>query len=228
MARLTDRVGLMQGEPVPVQLAGFFSNTRVLGQHGWNLALDETYADPYATRAVLHHEKLQLSLIGLLHGGQELRGRRMERGFGYGYTGDARMYDGSNFDRQARAWYHAQDEDGPRIELQCAGMRHTHVLQLPDLKPLSWRDSRTEYVEVATQRELHRLPLFAELHAARPQTQELIVEPADVQTLLDQILATQGPMRREIRARDKRRDAEGGAAAAPRQVHAQIVSLHAA
>jgi hypothetical protein len=227
MARLTDRIPLVQSEPVPVQLCGFFSNTYLLGREGWKLALDENYMDPYATRAVLHHERLELTLFGQLRGGNLLRTTRMDRGYGGG-PNSAHFGNNSNFERQERAWYAAVHEDTPHIELQRAGGRSTHVLQMPSLKEMSWRDTQPEFSEVATSSELYRLPLFAELHAARPDTQELIVEPADVQCLLDQILAAQGPMRREIRTRDKRRDADGSAAAAPRQVHAQIVSLHAA
>ena len=229
MARLTDRIPLVQSEPVPVQLCGFFSNTHILGRAGWNLASDENYQDPHSTRAVLHHEQMQLTLFGQLHGGEDLRRERMQWLYGgsrpssWGYSSE-----GTNFERQANAWYAARHEGRPHFEMQRAGMRSSRVLQLPSLKDMRWRDTRPEFKEALDTSELYRLPLFAELQAARPETQDLIVEPADVQCLLDQILAAQGPMRREMRARDKRRDADGSAAAAPRQVHAQIVSLHAA
>ena len=232
MARLTDsqgRIPLMQNEPVPVRLCGFFSNTHVLGMEGWQLASNEDYRDPYAARAVLHHEKMQLTLFGQLLGGHKMRAERND--WLYGGRSPSSWHhhsEGSNFERQASAWHAARYEDRPHIDLQSAAVNITKVLQVPSMKDMSWRDTRPEFMEVLSISELHSLPLFAELNAARPETQELIVEPADVQCLLDQILAAQGPMRREIRARDKRRDADGSAAAAPRQVHAQIVSLHAA
>jgi hypothetical protein len=211
----------MQSEPVPVQLLGFFTNTYILGRFGWDLALDEDFRDPLGKNAVLHHKELGLSLFGRLNGWEQLRSDRMDRACGYGWVDSGE----SDFSRQSAAWYAARDMHLPHIEIQRAAMRNSQVVRMPELRSMSWRDTAPEYVE-SDIRELHRLPLFAQLYAARPETQELIVEPQDVQALLDQILAAQGPQRREIRARDRRRERDAPQEA-PRQVHAQIVSLAA-
>jgi hypothetical protein len=93
-----------------------------------------------------------------------------------------------------------------------------------DLSRFKRVDTDPIAVEVA-EGELHRLPLFAELFANRPETQELIVEPEDVQQLLDKIVRLQAPGMREIRARDRKRK---NSEPAIKQVHAQIITLKAA
>lgn len=220
MARLTDpRVHALQGEPIPVQMCGFFTNTYLLGAFGWELAMDDCYRDPYGEAVVLHHRKLGLSMFGRLHGSKELRHERMDRMMRGPYRS------GSTDETQRDAWYMASGDNRPHIEVQRVATERSHVVQLAPFSPsMAWRDTEPRFVE-ETAGNLYKLPLFAELYRAPAESQELIVEPADVQTLLDQILAAQGPMRREIRARDKRRDLDNGPPAA-RQVHAQIVSMH--
>ena len=222
MARLSDSRPVRQSEPLPVQMAGFFSNTYILGQHGWKLALDEDYRNPHSQNAVLYHQAMDLSLHGRVHGMKQMRLARAEHADIYRYI-DPRS---PSWESQSDVYMRARYDDTPHVDIQCAATRDRRVIRIPDLNRMSWRDTMPEVVEVDGPTELHRLPLFAQLLAPRPQTQELIVEPADVQSLLDQIMAAQGPMRREIRARDKRRDQPGQDA--PRQVHAQNVSLHAA
>lgn len=70
--------------------------------------------------------------------------------------------------------------------------------------------------------QISQLPLFQKLFSEIPEVQELIIEPESVQYHLDKILAMQGPERKAIRQRDSRREPE------QRQVHCQIISLHAA
>lgn len=220
---LSSNFPVYQSEPIPVNFAGFYSNTLLLGQMGWNLALDEHggYRDPFGgrARAVLHHKQLALSMVGELYGVDKLhRGRQdmFERGS---------MFPGSH--EQRDGFERACFKDGPRIEIRSAGSRgHVIIQMMEPLRAMSWRETDPQFTTVDTRRELHELPLFAELFKAQPASQELIVEPQDVQALLDQILAVQGPQRRAIRARDRQREDAG--ASAPRQVHAQIVSLHAA
>jgi hypothetical protein len=103
------------------------------------------------------------------------------------------------------------------------GNFHVRAVSL-DLRSHKRIDTDPLAVEV-NEGELHRLPLFAELFANRPETQELIVEPEDVQQLLDKIVRLQAPGMREIRARDRKRE---GTEAANKQVHAQIITLKAA
>jgi hypothetical protein len=219
---------MMQSEPVPVQLCGFFTNTYILGRCGWHIASDDNYRDPLARSAVLHHKELGLSLFGRFNGIEQYRRDRMERAFGFGAGSFREPEFRGNFVRQADAWYAARDEGLPHIEIHRAAMSNSHVIRMPDMQPtMSWRDTVPEYTEGRID-QLHRLPLFAQLYEARPETQELIVEPQDVQALLDQILAAQGPMRREIRARDKRRERDWpDDSTTSRQVHAQIISLAA-
>jgi len=58
------------------------------------------------------------------------------------------------------------------------------------------------------------------------RTEEIIVEPADVYTLLEQIKKMQSPEQAEIRERNRRRDREGASTVSQRQnFHAQIISL---
>jgi len=58
------------------------------------------------------------------------------------------------------------------------------------------------------------------------RTDEIIVEPADVYTLLEQIKKMQSPEQAEIRERNRRRDREGASQVSQRQkFHAQIISL---
>lgn len=222
MARLSDRRLVRQSEPLPVQMAGFFSNTYILGQHGWKLALDEDYHNPFSQNAVLYHQKMDLSLHGQVHGLREMRLERAEHAYNYTHI-DPRS---TSWESQSELYMRAKYDDRPHIDIQCAGMHDRRTIRIPNLDRMSWRGTATELVEVDCTTELHQLPLFTQLLAPRPETKELIVAPGDVQSLLDQIMAAQGPMRREIRARDKRRDQPGQDA--PRQVHAQIVSLHAA
>jgi hypothetical protein len=221
MARLTDCRPVLQSEPLPVIFTGFYSNTHELGRWGWRLALDEGFRrdDPFhrARNALLHHDKLGVTLVGDLYGEDDLlRGRREYH----------HPYGGSGYRENEESFHRRRYEDGPRIEIRSAGkVGQMPIMMAPSgLNALSWRSTESTHTDIAHPRELHELPLFAQLY---PDTQELIVEPQSVQALLDQILAQQGPMRKEIRARDARRDRASGAKEA-RQVHAQIVSLAAA
>ncbi|MDQ1817214.1 hypothetical protein RBA41_28310 [Massilia sp. CCM 9210] len=213
----------MQSEDIPVRFQGFFSNTACLGDVGWKLALDEAGAreDMRMARgrrqtAFFHHAGLALTLVGDLIGADALHRDRhacMSRGRRYGHT----------FNDQESAFREAEYRDQPRIEIRSGGSKgqvpvHTIGGTTP-FAGMSWRDTSPRVVNV-NHSELHSLPLFAELDRARPETQELIVEPQSVQMLMDQILAAQGAMRKEIRVRDRQRDVRA------RQVHAQIVSLH--
>lgn len=85
-------------------------------------------------------------------------------------------------------------------------------------------DAEPSFTEF-TNTTLRSLPLFAELD--QPRAEELIVEPADVSALLDQIKRMQAPRMKEIRANEAYRDR----CAPPdnvRQFHASIITLKAA
>lgn len=218
MARLTDHRAL-QSEPVPVHYAGFYSDTQTLGQSGWHLALEDGGPDHYyADRrmlVVLHHRDLDQTLTGELHGTRELHHRRMRDIY---EPGRGREPIGSR-----DSFWDARWRSAPHIELTRARRDHTILVRGHGWDQLRWRATEPTFTEADTTRDLRHLPLFAQLY---PDTRELIVEPQDVQQLLDQILAAQGPARKAIRQRELRRERD--AAAPPRQVHAQIVSLMAA
>jgi len=85
-------------------------------------------------------------------------------------------------------------QDYQPIEIQyvaSVGNFHIRYMEM-NLAKYKLVDTEPMAVEV-TEGELHRMPLFAELFMRRPETQELIVEPQDVQQLLDQILNMQSP-----------------------------------
>lgn len=67
-----------------------------------------------------------------------------------------------------------------------------------------WANTEPSIMMVDEQ-SLYRLPLFT--RKEEPAAEELIVEPATVSELLDQIRQRQAPMQAEIRQRDRRRDA---------------------
>ncbi len=91
-----------------------------------------------------------------------------------------------------------------------------------DVMPLSdyrWRDTMPSHI-ICEDFELHTLPLFAEL--AKPRAEELIVEPADVSAMLEQIKRMQSPRMQEIRAAEARRERDQSSV---RHFHASIISF---
>lgn len=99
-----------------------------------------------------------------------------------------------------------------------------HIVQIPEMKAMQWRDTIPLVEYNVTERELHDLPLFAELYGPKAGAQELIIAPEDVQMVLDKILSAQAPGMKEIRARDSRRERDEPET---KKVHAQIISLAA-
>lgn len=85
--------------------------------------------------------------------------------------------------------------------------------------PLAWVETETRMQQLE-EHELYRLPLFAQLN--EPAGEQLIVEPATVSELLDQIRRMQAPEQAAIRERERRRDRGN----TPR-LHAQILSFAA-
>lgn len=77
-----------------------------------------------------------------------------------------------------------------------------------------------------TNAEIKDIEDFGIFAVPMTRTEEIIVEPADVYTLLEQIKKMQSPEQAEIRKRNRRRDSEGGSEISQRQnFHAQIISL---
>lgn len=108
--------------------------------------------------------------------------------------------------------------------------RHPFVIQMvssditvrimDDLSAFAPIDAKPQYTE-SVEKSIEDFSIFA---APLVRTQELIVDPNDVQALLDRIKAVQAPQQASIRQRNRTRAYEHGAV--DRQVfHAQIISL---
>jgi hypothetical protein len=95
-----------------------------------------------------------------------------------------------------------------------------HVTELPTFMAI---DARPQFVE----RQVRRIEDLGFFATPLVETEELIVEPATVQGLLDQIRTLQSPELAAIRARNKRREGEEARNFTGRKYHAQIVSLAA-
>jgi len=192
----------MQNRPIPVNFAGWESDTYRLGRCGWQMAVDP---DPrrLRDRFMFHHKEAGVTATGFLN--EPFR-----------FMNQGRF--GSLMEDISR-------EDGHIEICSIATVGNFHFRRMDvNLSRAYLADTEPVAVDV-TEGELHSLPLFAELFAGRPETQELIIEPEDVQQLLDKIVRMQAPGMREIRARDRKREEREPA---NKQVHAQIITLKAA
>lgn len=198
----------LQSMPVPVRFAGMESDTVRMGRAGWRFAFHEdmrAWDMREVIHVVAHHPGLKLSMTGRLHNARAILEDRME------------------FMRIHRRAY-PEGQDGV-IELQYAATKGEFRLvgHVP-FSGMAWHDTEPVWTEVDSVNELHRLPLFASIDNPAPETQELIVDPACVMSLLNRIQDLQAPGMAEIRARSARREREDNK---PKRVHAQIVSLAA-
>jgi hypothetical protein len=187
-----------QNLPVPVVWSGFESDTYRLGRAGWQVAIEEEQMR-MELRLMMHHPNFGLTAYGIMRDSFALRDMSIGR-------------------------FASVDRLPPFVIQMVRAKDHRVVMH----EPLNLADfRRVETVPTVTSWEgrMEDFPLFAELFAPIPEAQELIVDPQDVQAMLDQILKVQAPMRKEIRERDRRRD---GREAEMRQVHAQIITLKAA
>ena len=206
MALSSDKYWAMQSRPIKVHFAGWESDTYCLGRAGWKMAHE---ADPRwrHDRFMFHHERAALTATGMLK-------------------------DPYRYRDIANRPYIPEDHDEGCIVIEHMASVGRFPVQMVDwnFRLSGYRLADTDPVmRQGTQAELHSMPLFAELFTNRPETQELIVEPEDVQQLLDKIVRLQAPGMREIRARDRKRESqEERGAAVNKQVHAQIITLKAA
>jgi hypothetical protein len=189
---------------LPVEWCGWQSDTVTLGRCGWNLAINRQYVDlqmlgnpvamkiPTRYEIVLSHPSLDVTLMCYDYDLQQVQiAVRMD-----GLMGGT----------------HA-----PPIRFQHVMRRTDMVRHTPTLVPfadMAWVQTEPTIADVDT--PLYRLPLFKALHD-QSQAQELIVEPRDVQSILEELLKMQAPQMREVRQREQKR-----------QVHAQIISVEAA
>lgn len=195
-----------QNIPVPVHWAGFVSDTLRLGREGWQIAMEQ---NPMARKLslIMHHPGYGLTAYGVLHDYDGLR------------EAIARPDVPSDFGRMRLP------QKFPPFVITNAGTKDYRFMTHPSFDLADFHRVDTMPTIVQRESSYQELPLFAELFAPKPEAQQLIVDPQDVQSMLDQVLKIQGPMRKEIRARDQRRDRDEPQTA---QVHAQIITLRAA
>lgn len=182
-----------QGSPIPVHWAGWESNTYQLGRCGWKVAHE---VDHYRLkdRFMFHHPGYGVTALGEMREPMRSRHNQYKQNHDVSPISIVRMASKGDF----------------HVRMEMRGFEAFHRI-----------DTETSVIKSSIH-ELHALPMFASLFDPRPETQELIVEPQDVQQLLDQILKMQSPSMKDIRARDRKRDQPER-----KQFHAQIISLAA-
>lgn len=180
---------------------GWESDTYTLSRHGWDMATNNGYLND-TLEVILHNRQLGVVAGGELHGYRDLAHSLHDRSR---YVGDMLKH----------------------AVINMRYLQHkNHLVVRSTEEPfvnMSWVDMRPSHTFVSREYRVDEIGLFKQL--ATPVEQELIVDPECVQSMLDQILKLQGPMRKEIRARDQCRDRDEPQT---RQVHAQIISLRQA
>lgn len=178
-------------DPYGVWFAGWRSTTRALQQAGWQLSVE--YTDySYDIRLLMRHPELRL----------------------YG------ICERANPERFMRDWTHQmpRGEDYPEFVVRRMGSESNWVIhESIDVGACVPVDARPQVLEMKSI-TWDRLPIFASI--AVPESKEIIVDPQDVQALLDQILKVQAPKQAELREAARKNDKA-------RQVHAQLLSIAA-
>lgn len=178
-----------------VEFAGLRSDTCTLGRCGWKLAIEagvNHYRD--MRLVILHHPFLGVTL-----------------------TGRIELPTFAQFRDPQEARQHM-----PPVRLErCVMKGHGTVYLQGALPKVEWVETAPTLMEVSRS-DLFALPIFAALNAPDPAAEQLIVEPATVSELLDQIRRMQAPEQAAIRERERRRERS----TTPR-LHAQILSLAA-
>jgi hypothetical protein len=189
---------MVQGHPIRVAWAGWESDTYTLTRSGWSIATQESYQHN-ELHLMLHHKGLGMTGYGRIRGYMDL----LQSCLHDSYRG-------------------TRDLDHVVIQIETlASTKDVFIQGRHPVESARWVDGEPYLMRIEN-KPLRNLSLFRQLDAPAPQ--ELITEPETVQELLDKILAMQGPMRKELRAREARRERD---APAPRRIHAQIVSLAA-
>jgi hypothetical protein len=189
---------------MPVYWAGFRSTTRELQHHGWEFAVEE-FAPYDRIRFMLRHD----------------------RGGFTGYAEVERRYVYESADRQ----YRNDDALRQPIEIQWVRMDHQVKfirIERPVLRSFTRVDMEPDHFGSREYGSVASSGLF------RPWSengQELIVEPASVLQLLEQIKSMQSPELAAARARNRARPPRGHHEALDSSrelVHAKIITLEAA
>lgn len=173
MAHLVERSPIL-----PVEFAGFRSDTYTLGRYGWKIAIEQDMREFEHLFVIAAHHGLGVSLAG-------------KTNFPPLFMQDIR--------REAPS-------QRPPIQLEKVSVKPGREIMLPGRPPnMQWVDTRPRLEELEL-RELHELPLFATLDA--PAGEQLIVDPLTVSEMLDRIREMQSPEMRAIRERENRRARE--------------------
>lgn len=191
-------MAMIQNQPVEVLWGAFRSDTFRLGQDGWEIALEQSMRDPRSAELFMKHKAYNMYAYGKIDNLIP-----MEMYAHYGGKGA-----------------HAH------CIINQVGMLDQLVRTIPNYDLSSFhRVNTTPSFIPNTVCQVRNMPWFSKVFGDQPEAEELIVDPECVQSMLDQILRLQGPMRKEIRARDAKRDRDEPN---PIQVHARIISLKAA
>ncbi len=193
---------IRQGHPIRVEWLGWSSDTYRLSRSGWEIATHENYMND-SMGIVFHNRNLGLIAEGELRGYRGLHSRMIS---------DSR-FSFEAFDNSIINIKYLQSSKSLFIQSMSEPFANFNFV---DAEPIESIMNMREW-------KASDLTLFRKL--AAPVEQELIVDPECVQSMLDQILKIQGPMRKEIRVRDKKRDRD---AVESKQIHAQIISLKVA
>lgn len=185
---------LESNPPLPVHVFGLRSDTHTLGRCGWKLAIQREHAFD-SVQVMLHHPASGLTLMAQIRD-FELASRQFRSMNDYGAL--------------------------PVIVVSHVVIRDQGDFRFVGHHPpdMSWRQTDPVAIPLLQETSLFDLPLFRELDA--PAGEQLIVEPATVAELLDQIRRMQAPEQAAIRERQRQRER-----AAPHRLHAQILSIAA-
>lgn len=186
-----------------VRFEGWESDTYILGQCGWSVGLTEDPRDRDLI-VLLRHSGLRLAAQGILRDW-----RRLKEMMVYGLRTPNSM-----------------PSSLPPIEIQSMGTIDNLIVRgsIEPYRSMKWVDTEPMYSQIDLQEfRFSDIPLFAE--KGTTPAQELIIEPQDVQMVLDHILRAQAPGMKDIRARNAKRERDQPE---QKQVHAQIISLNAA
>jgi hypothetical protein len=173
---------LQVNPPCPVYFAGWETTTVALGRSGWKISLeDDIYREE--KRLLLYHPASNLKMLAI----SKEYYRYMERD----RFNDFR-------DKYEQRW------NGPDFTVIQAASDIMFRVSDPGLMPTfnAWADTRPTMMEFSMhEMRLSELPLFTALE--KPPAKELIVEPQEVATLLEQIIRLQSPAQASIRAKQR-------------------------
>ncbi len=184
---------------------GFESDTYRLQRAGWDIAVDERIGDPMddVSRMLLKHRGSGVTILAIC--------RNFRQEFYRTRSGEHRY----SQDRHMPEYMAVNVKSGSeKMIVRGSGRGNEGYSWVDNLRMI---DAAPNFVMVE-EYDLMRLPLFA--RAAEPRAEELIVEPATVLQLLEQIRQQQAPEQAEIRKRQR-------SAGNTPTIHATILSLAA-